>query len=129
MKTVLLVITLAVAAAPVFAEPAASKTAASPPSAEAAHAHAADKAATPVSAESLPNSGKVLDVIDTDLYSYIEVTNNSGSIWLATTKVKVAKGDMVRYGQGSVMNNFPSRALNRTFPSLMMVEKVVAVKN
>jgi|GEM_PF-719267 len=128
MKSIFLALTLAVVAVPSFAEPAANKAAA-PPSAEAAHAHAADKAATPVSAESLPNSGKVLEVIDTDLYSYIEVTNNGGSIWLATTKVNVAKGDTVRYGQGSVMNNFPSRTLNRTFPSLMMVEKVVAVKN
>lgn len=82
----------------------------------------------PASAESLPNVGKVLEVIETDLYSFIEVTNNNGSVWLATTKTKVLKGDNIRYGQGATMSNFTSRTLNRTFPSIIFIDRIAPIK-
>ena len=78
-----------------------------------------------------PNSGKVLSTIETDMYTYIEVTGKSDkddSIWLAVSKVKVAKGDAVRYGSGSVMTNFHSKSLNRTFPAITFIDKVQVVK-
>ena len=78
-----------------------------------------------------PNTGTVLSILDTDMYTYIEIsgkTDKDPSVWLATTKVKVAKGDAVRYGAGNVMTNFSSKSLNRTFPTLIMIDKVLVVK-
>ena len=78
-----------------------------------------------------PNTGTVLSILDTDMYTYIEIsgkTDKDPSVWLATTKVKVAKGDAVRYGAGNVMTNFPSKSLNKTFPTLIMIDKVLVVK-
>lgn len=80
-----------------------------------------------------PNSGKVLSTIETDMYTYIEVSGKSDkdkddSIWLAVSSTKVAKGDSVRYGSGSVMTNFHSKSLNRTFPAITFIDKVQVVK-
>ena len=80
-----------------------------------------------------PNSGKVLSTIETDMYTYIEVSGKSDkdkddSIWLAVGSTKVAKGDSVRYGSGSVMTNFHSKSLNRTFPAITFIDKVQVVK-
>ena len=78
-----------------------------------------------------PNTGTVLSVIDTDMYTYVEVsgkTDKDASVWLAVSKMKVAKGDAVRYGGGAVMNNFHSKTLNRTFSSITFSDKVLVVK-
>ena len=78
-----------------------------------------------------PNSGTVQSVIDTDMYTYVEVagkTDKDDSIWLAVSKMKVAKGDAVRFGGGAVMTNFHSKSLNRTFASITFADKVVVVK-
>lgn len=78
-----------------------------------------------------PNAGTVLTTIDTDMYTYIEVsgkTDKDASVWLAASKMKVAKGDAIRFGSGAVMTNFHSKTLNRTFPSITFIDKVLVVK-
>ena len=78
-----------------------------------------------------PNAGTVLTVIDTDMYTYIEIsgkTDKDPSVWLAVSKMKVAKGDAIRYGGGAVMSNFRSKTLNRTFQSITFSDKVLIVK-
>jgi hypothetical protein len=82
----------------------------------------------PANAASLPNVGKVLDVIETNLYSFIEVSNSTGSVWLATTKTQVLKGDNIRYGQGAMMSNFTSPTLKRTFPTIIFLDRIAIVK-
>ncbi|MDO8414299.1 MAG: hypothetical protein Q7S51_10985 [Gallionellaceae bacterium] len=77
-----------------------------------------------------PNVGVVIETIDTDLYTYIELsgkTDKDPSVWLAASKTKVAKGDTIRYGEGAVMSNFHSKTLNKTFPTITFVEKVMPV--
>ena len=75
-----------------------------------------------------PNSGKVLDVIDTDLYTYVQVSSKGQEIWLAASKTKVEKGNTLYFGSGAVMSNFHSKSLNRTFPTITFVDKVEAAK-
>lgn len=146
MKIVLFALMFAAAtpilAAPASATPApekasphapAASTAAPPAALPPSHlpgyaASAPGQTQPPVNAESLPNSGKVLAVIDTDLYTYVEVSNNGRLMWLATTKTSVVKGDTIRYGQGATINNFTSRALNRTFPSIIFIDRIAPVK-
>jgi len=143
MKTIFIVFMLATVASPTLAAPDAPLSAphtASPHTASphTASPHTAPPAShvlgnaalnsAPVNAASLPNVGKVLEVIETDLYSFIEVTNNNSSVWLATTKTKVLKGDNIRYGQGAAMSNFTSRSLNRTFPSIIFIDRIAPIK-
>ena len=78
-----------------------------------------------------PNAGTVLTVIDTDMYTYVEIsgkTDKDPSVWLAVSKMKIAKGDAVRYGGGAVMANFHSKSLNRTFQSITFSDKVLVIK-
>lgn len=76
----------------------------------------------------LPQKGKVLSTLDAAPYVYIEVTQNKKTLWLAANAVPVKKGDVIRYDNGMVMNNFHSKTLNRTFPSVLFVNSVVVTK-
>ncbi|HEY3327831.1 MAG TPA: hypothetical protein VGK14_11795 [Novimethylophilus sp.] len=78
----------------------------------------------------LPQKGKVLSFINTDQYTYIEVSQDKTkeSLWLASTTVAVKKGNQIRFDDGFVMNNFYSKTLKRTFPKVLFVSKVVVVK-
>jgi hypothetical protein len=73
----------------------------------------------------LPQKAKVLSAIDAAQYTYIEVTQNKKTLWLAGTKVAVKKGDVIRFDDGMVMTNFNSKTLNRTFPSVTFVNRVI----
>lgn len=76
----------------------------------------------------MTQEGTVLSSIDQSQYTYIEVSQNKKSLWLATTRVAVRKGDRIRFDEGMVMTNFHSKGLNRTFPSIAFVSHV-AVSN
>ena len=89
---------------------------------------AAAAAAAPAAVTQLPNNGKVLEVIDTSMYTYLQVTADKSPVWLAASKFKVAKGDNVGYSNGTVMSNFHSKSLNRTFDSIIFVDKASVVK-
>lgn len=76
----------------------------------------------------LPQKAKVLSTIDAAGYTYLEVTQNKKTLWLAGTKVAAKKGDVIRFDDGMVMTNFNSKALNRTFPKVTFVSRVVVTK-
>lgn len=85
-------------------------------------------AAPAAASQQLPNKGKVLEVIDTSMYTYLQVTADKNPVWLAASKFKVAKGDTVGYSNGAVMSNFHSKSLNRTFDSIIFVDRASVVK-
>jgi hypothetical protein len=76
----------------------------------------------------LPQKAKVLSSIDAAGYTYVEVTQNKKTLWIAGTTVAVKKGDVIRFDDGMVMTNFNSKTLNRTFPSVTFVNRVVVTK-
>ena len=76
----------------------------------------------------LPQKGKVLSTIDAAPYTYIEVSQNKKTLWLAANAVPVKKGDVIRFDDGMVMTNFHSKTLNRTFPSVLFVNRVAVTK-
>lgn len=131
MKTIFIALMLVTAASPTLAAPDAPLSTphgTSPHTAPPAnHILGNTLSSAPTSAASMPNAGKVLEVLETDLYSFIEVANNNGSVWLATTKTKVLKGDNIRYGQGATMSNFTSKSLNRTFPSIIFIDRIASM--
>lgn len=85
-------------------------------------------AAAQPAGEQLPRKGKVLSSIDASIYTYIEMSENGKTVWIAAPTVKVKKGDMVSFADGAVMSNFFSKSLNRTFESVIFVSKAVVSK-
>ena len=76
----------------------------------------------------LPQKAKVLSIIDAAPYTYLEVSQNKKTLWLAANAVPAKKGDVIRFDDGMVMTNFHSKTLNRTFPSVLFVNRVVVTK-
>ncbi len=73
----------------------------------------------------LTQNGKVLSTINVPSYTYVEVSQGKKTMWLAATTAAVKKGDTVRFDDGMVMNNFYSKSLKRTFPSIVFVNTLV----
>jgi hypothetical protein len=102
---------------------------AAPPSGHPSPAQAMDilmpeKAPAP---DELPNKGKVISSMDANDFTYIEVERNGAIEWIAAPKMAVKPGSTLRYEEGSVMNNFYSKLLKRTFDSVMFVGHVTVV--
>ena len=79
-------------------------------------------------AAQLPQKGKVLSAIDVPQYTYLEVSQDKKTFWIAGPTVAAKKGDMIRFDDGMAMSNFHSKTLNRTFPSISFVNNVVVTK-
>ena len=73
---------------------------------------------------SLPNSGKVIEVLNVAGYTYLHIENNDKKEWIAGNANEIKKGDSVRYSKGSVMRDFFSKALNRTFPEILFTSAI-----
>lgn len=71
--------------------------------------------------------GVVVSAQDAGGYSYIEVKTAAGNTWLAGPATPLKAGDTVQYEVGAVMSNFSSKALNRTFPTIIFVDRVAVV--
>lgn len=83
----------------------------------------------PPPAGELPNQGKVLASIDANEFTYIEVARQDGSReWIAAPKMALKPGSTIRYEAGSVMTDFYSKLLKRSFPSVMFVGHVAVVE-
>lgn len=98
---------------------------------EAAAAAAAQRAAAleqQASAADLPNEGEVREILHTEAYSYIRVTGSEGEQWLATERGDFRVGERIRYGRGTLMGNFHSRALARDFESILFVERTERIR-
>lgn len=79
-------------------------------------------------AAQLPNEGEVREILHTEVYSYIRAGNAEGEQWLATERGDYRVGERIRYGRGTLMGNFHSRALGRDFDSILFVERTERVR-
>ncbi len=70
------------------------------------------------------NVGKVLSMTQAAGYAYIEVETAQGIKWMAASQAPVQVGDTVTWQGGSVMNNFSSSSLGRTFDQIIFVAAV-----
>jgi hypothetical protein len=80
--------------------------------------------AQPAALPPLTQKAEVLNAINVTQYTYLEVNQDNKTRWLATTTTTAKKGDIIRFDDGTVMNNFESKMLNRTFPSITFVGRV-----
>lgn len=81
----------------------------------------------PTEAE-LNHEGKVLQVIPSNDYVYIEAKSEGLNLWLAAPATEVKKGDTIRFPNGTVMSNFFSKRLQRTFDEILFVGRIKVVK-
>lgn len=65
--------------------------------------------------------GKVIDTIDVADYTYVQFAHGKEKLWLATSKTKVKKGDIVSFDDAQTMRKFHSKSLNRTFDQIYFV--------
>ena len=103
------------------------------PSGQPSSGHAAGKmqlaaAKTQSADEQLPRKGKVLSSMDASIYTYVEVSENGKTVWIAAPTVAVKKGDTIRFSDGAAMSNFYSKSLNRTFEKVIFVGKAAVAK-
>jgi hypothetical protein len=70
----------------------------------------------------------VLSTINVTQYTYLEVMQDNKTRWLATATPAAAaakKSDTIQFDDGTLMSNFNSKLLNRTFPIITLVGRVV----
>jgi hypothetical protein len=65
-------------------------------------------------------SGEVLEVLNVPTYTYLRVRTPTAEEWVAVNTAEVKVGDKVTVAQQLVSEPFTSKALNRTFPRLVM---------
>jgi hypothetical protein len=64
-------------------------------------------------------SGKVVETMNAGGYTYVCVEKKGKKTWVAVPEMKVAVGSKMSFQPGSVMPNFTSKTLNRTFDSIV----------
>ena len=63
--------------------------------------------------------GEVLEVINVANFTYLRLKTGNGETWAAIVQSQVQQGATVAIENAIVMNNFESKALKRTFPSIL----------
>jgi len=73
----------------------------------------------------LPNHGTVKAVQHASMYTYVQVVNDTGAMWLAGPKSELSINDNIRFSKGVSMSNFYSKELQRSFPLVLFVSNIV----
>lgn len=63
--------------------------------------------------------GEVLEVRDVESYTYLRLKTKDGETWAAVGKAPVKKGSEVAIENATVMSNFESKSLKRTFKTIV----------
>lgn len=74
-------------------------------------------AATPAAASAKSDgiSGKVIEVINTATYTYVQIDTGAAKVWAAAPEFAVKAGDRVTVLEAMPMAKYQSKTLNRTF--------------
>ena len=71
-------------------------------------------------------SGKVVQKLDASNYTYIRLDDGVGNeTWAAVPKTQLEIGEQIALKGGTVMRNFNSKTLNRTFDSIIFATGVI----
>ena len=70
------------------------------------------------------HSGRVIEAIDSNNYTYILVETDQSKRWLAAPKTALQSGQKIRFPDGALMRNFYSKSLKRTFENILFVSGV-----
>jgi DNA/RNA endonuclease YhcR with UshA esterase domain len=71
-------------------------------------------------------SGKVMQKMDASVYTYIRLDDGAGNeTWAAVPKTQLEIGEQITLKGDTVMRNFNSKTLNRTFDSIIFATGVI----
>ncbi len=70
-------------------------------------------------------SGTVVETMNSAGYTYVQVDTGAEKIWAAAPEFKVSVGDDVVVPQGMPMQEYHSQTLDRTFPVLYFVPRIM----
>jgi hypothetical protein len=65
---------------------------------------------------------KVKEVIQTSSYTYLRVKEKNEVYWMAVTKMEATEGETFSWQTGMLMEDFPSKELERTFDKIYFVQ-------
>lgn len=68
------------------------------------------------------NRGTVLEVSHAAGYTYLRLDRDGTEVWVAATEMQVEEGQSVSWMAGSLMQNFESPSLGRTFEEILFVD-------
>lgn len=119
MKRLLLALTALALAAPALSSMAA------PPPSHPTTARAAEMLNLDVTAD-LSFTATVVEAHDSNNYTYVLVEDEDGRRWLAAPRTSLKPGTVVRHSDGTLMRNFHSKVLNRTFQGVFFIAAIQA---
>jgi hypothetical protein len=64
-------------------------------------------------------TGEVLEVKGVEVYTYLRIKTAQGEVWAAVNKAPVVKGAKVTLTNVMTMENFESKELKKTFPTIL----------
>ncbi|MEI7841910.1 MAG: nucleotide-binding protein [Gallionellaceae bacterium] len=68
---------------------------------------------------SITVTGVVQEVIDVENFTYLNLKTKEGDVWAAIINASIKKGSQVTLENVTVMKNFESKALKKTFPTVL----------
>ena len=72
----------------------------------------------------LPNYGTVKAVRHASMYTYVQIVNDQGMLWLAGPRTELNLNDNIRFSKGVSMSNFYSKELQQSFPQILFVSNI-----
>jgi len=67
---------------------------------------------------------EVLEFTDVPQYTYLRVNEDGKEYWIAAPTLQVKNGDILYYSQGMEMREFYSESLDKTFESIIFVQRI-----
>ncbi|MGQ7869506.1 GW dipeptide domain-containing protein [Sunxiuqinia sp. sy24] len=78
----------------------------------------------PLDTSLLMHQVEVKEVIQTDSYTYLKVSENREEFWIAVSRQEAKVGEKYYYASALEMEDFESKALGRVFDSIFFVQKI-----
>ena len=101
---------------------------AAPTTMPAGHPAMGSMMAAPAASPKATHAGSVTEILPAGPYIYIHAKGAEGEEWLAASALDLKPGASIKWNDGSIMNNYQSKSLNRTFDKVRFVEVVEVVK-
>ncbi len=83
----------------------------------------------PEVAKQVLHSAIIRDTMNSAGYTYMEVEESGKKFWVAVPQTKVKVGDHVSFPDGSWMNQFQSKSLNKTFDKILFINNINLTSN
>lgn len=68
--------------------------------------------------------GKILEIKDAMGYKYLKINEEGKELWVAIANAPVAVGDKIGYDKRTIMHNFESKTLGKTFKEIIFASDV-----